>query len=422
MKKITLILCCLALVILGTAQPTTGIIPEKYVEKIKREKLVLPQKQTSLSKMKTPTKSPKDDNWWEPDTIYVYGIYGFITDKRHTFLYEDGKCIIHLVQEWENNQWGNLEKYSYKYDSQNNMIEKIEQSWQWGEWINNLKSTYIYNSQNNITSYVISWHLGQWMEFFKGTLSYDSQNNLTEMILQIYSGSDIWENLSIERYTYNAQNVLSEILSQQWEDAGWEDITLQTFYYNEQNQCTYYILQYYWEDYGWENEKKVVFTYDAQNNITSKTQSWWGWDEWINTGRFTCSYDENNNAISGFCQYWSSYDWVNDEGYLYVYYNNMQSLDFEMFGHRFTATYIKPSSVGVKENNLPNNSVLLYPNPVSNILHIETSSAITPEIKIYSIQGVLLINAKGNQIDVSSLPSGIYITEVNGVCQKIVKQ
>jgi len=45
-----------------------------------------------------------------------------------------------------------------------------------------------------------------------------------------------------------------------------------------------------------------------------------------------------------------------------------------------------------------------------------------PDVKIYSIQGALLFHKKGNRIDVSSLASGVYIAEVNGVCRKIVKQ
>jgi hypothetical protein len=56
------------------------------------------------------------------------------------------------------------------------------------------------------------------------------------------------------------------------------------------------------------------------------------------------------------------------------------------------------------------------------MLHIETDNNIMPEIKIYSIQGVLLLHEKGNQIDVSALSSGIYIVDIDGVRRKIVKR
>jgi len=78
------------------------------------------------------------------------------------------------------------------------------------------------------------------------------------------------------------------------------------------------------------------------------------------------------------------------------------------------------SVLSIEEPLLPNLTV--YPNPVSNILHVETGSNVAPEIKVYSIQGILLLQAKGNEIDISSLDRGIYFAEIDGVCRKVVKQ
>jgi hypothetical protein len=47
---------------------------------------------------------------------------------------------------------------------------------------------------------------------------------------------------------------------------------------------------------------------------------------------------------------------------------------------------------------------------------------VTPTVQIYSIQGQLLMNIKGNQIDVSLLQNGIYIAVIDGVYRKFVKQ
>ena len=82
---------------------------------------------------------------------------------------------------------------------------------------------------------------------------------------------------------------------------------------------------------------------------------------------------------------------------------------------------MKSSVLSIKESILSN--LNLFPNPVSNILHIETgNNNPIPEVKIYSIQGVLLIQTKGNQVDISMLARGIYMAEVEGVCKKVVKQ
>jgi hypothetical protein len=95
--------------------------------------------------------------------------------------------------------------------------------------------------------------------------------------------------------------------------------------------------------------------------------------------------------------------------------------------HKFTASYIKTSTVSIKENSAVESSVTQYPNPVFNILHIETDNTNSiPEVKIYSMQGTLMMTAKGNQINVSSLLRGMYIvkisTEVGQVVRKVLKE
>jgi hypothetical protein len=456
-KILTLFFCCIALIVSGMAQPKTGRISEKFAEKFKheksttrinleKEKLGFSQKQISLPKMQNPAKSQKSENWWELDTVYVYCIDG--EDERHIFSYEKGKCTVNVVQTRKNNQWNDFVKYIYSYDSkynmteelcqmkqsgqwingfriantfdsQNNMTFSIMQFWQSGQWANMFKSAYLYDSQNNVKEETGQYWSGQWFNTEKITHSYYSHNNLKESIYQDW-GTGKWDNSWKDVYIYNTQNEKSEILGQFWENTQWNDVSLQTFYYDEQNQCTSYIYQV-WENNEWLNEDKSIFSYDLQNNITTSVLQFWNGDTWENLGKWSCSFDENNNAISGFFQCWSENTWSNDDGALSVDYNNMQSFIL-VYGHRFTATYVKTGGVGIIENNLFNTSILLFPNPVSDILHIKTANIdAMPEIMLYSIQGALLATAKGNQIDVTFLPDGVYFVNIDGICRKIVK-
>jgi len=448
-KQLTLILCCLTFFISGIAQPQMQKAEffEKFNKKhnFGKESPMLSQKQTVLSKMHIPEKSLKSTDWWEPDTIYVYSTDS--PDERYIFLYENSKCTVNLMQFRSGTQWIDSLKNTNLYDSQNNLLYTLYQSWESGKWNNVEKGTYTYDSPNNMTYIYQLWQSGEWENVRKGNYtydsnhnvkeeiwqnwneewvneerciySYDSQNNLKESIYQVWE-SDNWENSGHELYTYNEQNAFSIILYQIWDNAQWLDEALQTYYYNDLNQCTLCIFQY-WSDNQWINSDKIILTYDEHNNQTSEIWQYWE-DKWINSDKSVSSYDENNNATAGFAQYWSGNTWVDGNGDLYVYYNNMQSFNLIMYGQRFTATYIKQNHNEIKENNLFNNSVTLYPNPVSNMLHIEANNQnIIPEVKIYSIQGALLAHSKGYQVDVSSLPNGIYIVNVNGVCRKVVK-
>ncbi|MCL2291144.1 MAG: T9SS type A sorting domain-containing protein [Bacteroidetes bacterium] len=449
-NKVTLVLFCLVLVVSGMAQPRRGIVFEKHTEKVKHEKLFSPQKQTSLLKIQVSDKKQKSDNWWEPDTIY--GINLDNLNERRIFSYENGNCTVDLIQKWNNNQWVNSQIMTYSYDSQSNLIEFIFKNWISSQWENDWMITFTYDSQKNITFGIIRiWESGQWVNYWKETYTYDSQNNATEVLVQGWdltqwrdeakyiNSYDTYKNLTEELvllwqsnqwinyrkylYTYDVQNLMS-LLFQNWENAQWKNDRLNTYTYDSQNNNTTK-LWHFWSSYSneWINTFKDIFTYDDQNNLTSiLEQINWPDNGWQNSDKSVYVYDESNNAISGYCQTWNGYSWINSDGLLSVFYNNMQS-GTSVNGHRFTATYIKSGEVGINESNFINCSVRVYPNPVSTILHIETNNTNkTKEINIYSIHGTLLINSKENQIDVSPLPSGIYIVKVEGITRKIVKQ
>jgi hypothetical protein len=73
-------------------------------------------------------------------------------------------------------------------------------------------------------------------------------------------------------------------------------------------------------------------------------------------------------------------------------------------------------------------AITIYPNPVSNVLYIKNAGITIENVKIYDLNGRLIKEEKldDNQIDVSQLPQGIYILDIEtaiGVLrQKLVKE
>ena len=63
----------------------------------------------------------------------------------------------------------------------------------------------------------------------------------------------------------------------------------------------------------------------------------------------------------------------------------------------------------------------IYPNPTTGIVNIVSTNE-KPDIKVYSVTGQLLIQTTKTTIDLSPYPSGIYIFNINGETEKIVKQ
>ncbi len=64
----------------------------------------------------------------------------------------------------------------------------------------------------------------------------------------------------------------------------------------------------------------------------------------------------------------------------------------------------------------------LYPNPASEVVHIESKEHIS-EIKVYDISGrKVLQKSNNNTVNISKLPRGAYMMRVKVDHQEIVKQ
>ena len=468
-RNLILIICCLAVAISSTAQPQW-----QKAESRKQKAETLFSKSTLSSRKQKAAVSlvdagrktvfskttPKED-WWEPDVIYQYWEYEEAVIRR-VFSYSNEKCsgelwqemrmnqwnntgrIVHtydthdnkiesLFQEWESNQWSNSIRYVYKYDAQKNMTEELWQYWN-GVWKDDELRTYKYDSYNRMIEKIIYDAWGGDLEVEdKMVYKYDEHNNLIEERHQYLEDEDEWEDYMIIMFSYNEQNQLTGAILQELDDI-WEDYVKLTVLYDLENYTISHIYSFIEEDELWYEGILVIYSYDSQNNLLS--ESWFEGDdgEWEEVFSFNYSYDENNNATQGYYveSYKKSFIWDWDEyPELTVYYNNMQSKISTYDDRKFTATYLKPSELGIIDNNLQNHSFTLYPNPTTGELRVtsyDSNKGINPlVVEVFDIYGRNLTPhttylAPHTSLDISHLQSGIYFVKIDGVIQKVVKQ
>ena len=62
--------------------------------------------------------------------------------------------------------------------------------------------------------------------------------------------------------------------------------------------------------------------------------------------------------------------------------------------------------------------ITLYPNPTTHTIFLETAGA----IKVYNMEGVVLQELFGSQVNLSAYPPGIYLLHLNGKWSKVVKK
>lgn len=81
-------------------------------------------------------------------------------------------------------------------------------------------------------------------------------------------------------------------------------------------------------------------------------------------------------------------------------------------------------SVGLGGENMENNQIYLYPNPVADNLYLLGIGENEVEYTIYSISGSTLLSGKcrqGVSLELSSLSAGFYLLNVEGVILRFTK-
>ena len=56
--------------------------------------------------------------------------------------------------------------------------------------------------------------------------------------------------------------------------------------------------------------------------------------------------------------------------------------------------------------------VKVYPNPVSDFIHVTAKNDVNPLLQLYSISGVLIKEIRENKLNVSDIAIGTYILKV----------
>ena len=77
----------------------------------------------------------------------------------------------------------------------------------------------------------------------------------------------------------------------------------------------------------------------------------------------------------------------------------------------YIKSYFSDCDIDLGTNPINTNNLTIYPNPTNGDVLITTLKEFN-EVRVYSTNGVLLIKSNSQALTVSSLPSGIYLFEV----------
>ena len=80
--------------------------------------------------------------------------------------------------------------------------------------------------------------------------------------------------------------------------------------------------------------------------------------------------------------------------------------------------YFAPTNTDVNDTLV--NTILVYPNPTQDVLMIQGAASQT--LRVYNLQGSLLLTQWGNQISVGNLPDGTYLLQIGTQVVRFIKK
>ena len=364
--------------------------------------------------------------------------------EKYEFIIDMGGNLISITSYYQVvlNQWELYNKFEYIYDGNGNLTSGTSFYWNsmTSQWDNAYKIEYTYDGNHNMwleTGYEWFPSVNQWLNSYKDELFY-TNNLLTSEINSYWNyGTSQWDLYSKWDYAYDGSNNLISEISNEW-DLGLND---------------------------WINQSKYEYQYDMGFHIIGETDSLWNinTNQWDLVYQYEYTYDSNSNPSTEIKYEWigNPGEWVEDKKDEYIYdlaydiadlivpffyetyssyfninFNNMviayRGYEFEdpnwVDTDKMILYYSDYNNALSIDDEILANTVKIYPNPVDNILTIDSEMVPLKKVEVFSILGnkVKEINTGFNAIPFNNLSSGTYImrilSEKGSTTRKLIKK
>lgn len=366
-----------------------------------------------------------------------------------------------IVYEWRpnNNLWqkSNKEEYAFGVDVNTDMAVYFDWNLTTNQWDYFYMDKYTYDTNGYLVLVIYSYsNLGnnQWDYDYKDEYTYDTYGNMVGAIYYDYNtANNQWIKDWKDEFSYDTNGNL--IVGK---DFYWDSYTSQWIadskyeYTYDTNGNMIMSISSYWHSYymQWVLEWSETYTCDAIGNRISTLFSEWNptMNQWDSYYKAEYAYDANRNPVTEFYSYFNdnSNQWIYEEKYEYTYdenfnineiilpplyvlypdnYENIINMPMSFKSYNFSNGNWIDSKEGTyynSDSDIPlaindeifSSAVKFYPNPVANVLTVESESFPITSVEIYSILGkkVKEISSSFNSIQLNNLSNGIYLVRI----------
>ena len=317
--------------------------------------------------------------------------------SKSTITYDaNGNILTTTTETWDNGAWMNLGRMVNTLNSDGTVKETMSQSWQDGAWQDAMKTIFTYSETKKVLTQTTQMSLGEGsplIDFSKLTYTYNDQDQLTTQLLQAYDFLTMeLKNSTQNLYSYNADGTENQMTSQNWGLTNeWENATRNTNTYNDSKQVIS-DLNEKWENNTWVNDYQASYTYRSEGQIQESVAQDWNGEIWVNSSKELYTYNNQNEIAQVVSQEW-----------------NTASANWED-KTRITYSY---DATGFDSYELAAKSLIVYPNPFSGQITIQSKLTNEYTIEVFNAAGQLvysvLIPSNNFNINLGELQKGIYL-------------
>ena len=404
----------------------------------------------------------------------------WVENYKYEWAYDaNGYQTLNAYYTWGDSVWVGNYKYERAYDANGNQtMIAYYNNWSSGKWIGNYRNEWAKDANGNslLDVYQNGWD-STWKYGYKYVYAYDINENQTLSEYSVWDTiSRIWVKANKQEWAYKDTYIYFTYdfplydRYYEWDSTAWELQKSTEWIYNTVGDIIEVIYSELFND-SLKVKTRDVTTTDTTHLRASLVFEENPWDimfsQHLRTDYY--AYDSVGTIImhDSVLYYWSSINvWspptytisgkvtvdgnplkgvqityatsksvtTNSSGEYTVSVDSGSTVALvpSKAGYVFTPTSITCSNVssnlynkdfqatdvGIADVDNTNTELVVYPNPTKGIVYISSEC----DIKLYDIQGKKLQEIRGNQIDISSYPQGMYFLKVESKTLKVVKE
>jgi len=430
------------------------ILPQSFQGRNFNEMLLDSTVQYIFSGNYDSTQNVKDIYEWNGNDLtrytylWNYDNSNWNMNKKSVYDFNDDDLLTqYTTYVWEptENNWRDDILLTFTYNEQG--LEETFTYISWDEymqdWMKIHKDSSVYNNEGNVTSYY-TWknEMNEWRLSTKEETSYNSDGTENYSIVYGWDSMDQeWRNVTKTEYFYNTETGLNDsIYHLFWVAGSWDFQAKYTFVYDENNNLQTEI-SFIVQNGQWLKYQKNDYDYNEDNYISEIISSLWDEtaDEWLYQLKNNYEYNSEGIQLKSTNYYWDpeTNHWkgmsifesvLDNDGYLIIYIHSRWDNDNSEWAV-FKKTFYHWSTITAIAEATPG-ELKIYPNPVSNVLHLLKEDAEETVFSIISLTGerLLQFNVSGTSgsISLENLPGGLFFLQYNQngemITKKIIKQ